>query len=292
MNGIFNVNKPGGMSSHSVVYTLRQASGIARVGHAGTLDPMATGVLLVCVGQAVRVTEYLTDHAKRYRARVRLGVETDTYDATGTVIAERPVTATRQDIARALGSFVGTLAQLPPAYSAIKREGVRLYKLARRGVETERTPRVVEVYSIDVRAIALPEVEFDVHCGKGTYIRSLAHDLGEKLGCGAHLVALTRLASGEFTLEDALSLDALCEAFARGEAARYLIPLDAALREFASTRVEPGIARQIRQGGSLTVAREFATPLLRVYSTSGEFIALMERGGAPGVWKPKKVFAS
>jgi tRNA pseudouridine55 synthase len=292
MHGIFNINKPAGMTSHDVVSTIRRFSRLSRVGHAGTLDPMATGVLLICVGQAVRVTEYLIDHDKKYRARARLGVETDTYDAVGTVVAQREVAVTREQVESALQSFIGKSAQLPPAYSAIKKDGVPLYKLARRGIEIKMEPRQVEIYSMDVREIMLPDVEFNVHCSKGTYVRSLAHDLGEKLGCGAHLTALMRTASGQFSLDDSITPDQLRDAFAGGYAEQYLIPLDEALLQFQAVIVDPTTAKQIQQGIALTCGRAFATPLLRVYSSRGDFIGLLERGDAPDVWKPKKVFSN
>lgn len=292
LSGIFNVNKPAGMTSHQVVHTIRKISGSARVGHAGTLDPMATGVLLICVGQAVRVTEYLIDHDKKYRARVRLGIETDTYDAAGTIVAQRAVTATREQVENALAGSVGKIEQMPPAYSAIKKEGVRMYVLARRGVEVKRTPRPITIYSLDVRAVALPDIEFDVHCSKGTYIRSLAHDLGAQLGCGACLTALTRTASGQFSLEDAITLDQLRDAFEKKCAEHFLNPLDEALLQFQAVIVNQEIARRVLQGNVLSCEREYATPLLRVYAPSGECIALLERGRQAGEWKPHKVFAS
>jgi tRNA pseudouridine55 synthase len=292
LDGIFNVTKPLGKTSHHVVHTIRKMSGLARVGHAGTLDPMATGVLLICVGQAVRVTEYLIDHDKKYRARVRLGIETDTYDAEGAIVAQRAMTATRDQIESALASFVGKIAQMPPAYAAIKKAGVHSYELARRGIAVERTPRPVEIFSIDIRAIALPDVEFDVHCSKGTYIRSLAHDLGEALGCGACLTALTRTASGQFTLDKAITLDQLREAFEQKYAEHFLNPLDEALLHLQAVVVNAEMARRVILGNSLNCEREYATPLLRVYAPSGECIALLERGKRAGEWKPRKVFVS
>lgn len=290
VDGILNVNKPAGMTSHDVVRVVRKFSHLKRVGHAGTLDPMATGVLLVCLGQATRVVEYLSDHDKKYRARVMLGVETDTYDATGAVVAQREVTATREQIEAALRGFIGRISQMPPAYSAIKQNGVPLYKLARQGKQVETAARAVEIFSIDLRAVELPAVEFDVHCGKGTYIRSLAHDLGEKLGCGAHLTALTRTASGDFTLEDSHTLDDLRGAFEGGYAERYVVPIDEALLQFEAVVVEPAIAKRIQQGNAITCGREYSTSLLRAYSTGGELVALLERGNAADEWKPKKVF--
>lgn len=290
VHGILNVNKPAGISSHRVVHTIRQAGNLARVGHAGTLDPMATGVLLICIGQAVRISEYLIDHDKKYRARVRLGIETDTYDATGNIVAQRQVLVTPAQIQSVLQTFVGKLAQMPPAYSAIKKDGVPHYKLARRGIEVETQPRDVEIYSVTVREIALPDIEFDVHCSKGTYIRSLAHDLGKQLGCGAHLSALTRIAVGNFAIDDAVSLDQVCQAIADSSIERYLIPMDEALLQFEAIVVDPQTAKRIQNGIPLNCEHPFASPLLRVYSTNGEFVALMEPGKEIGIWKPKKVF--
>ncbi len=292
VDGILNVNKPAGMTSHDVVSVVRKFSRLQRVGHAGTLDPMATGVLLVCLGQATRVVEYLSDHDKKYRARVHLGIETDTYDATGAVVAERAVSVTREQIDVALRGFIGKLSQMPPAYSAIKQNGVPLYKLARQGKEVETAARAVEIFSIDLRAVELPAVEFDAHCSKGTYIRSLAHDLGEKLGCGAHLVALTRTASGQFTLGEAHTLDELRAAFEGGYAERFLLPIDEALLQFEAVVLDAATAKRIQRGNALTCAREFSSSLLRAYSADGELIALLERGSAPAEWKPKKVFVS
>lgn len=291
MNGIFNVDKPVGISSHSAVAAVRKASNISRVGHAGTLDPMATGVLLVCIGQGVRVTEYLIDHDKKYRARVRLGIETDTYDATGKIVAQNNVRVTPEQVADALNSFVGKIEQLPPAFSAIKKNGVAQYKLARRGEPVEISARQVEIFSIELRPSALPEIEFDAHCSKGTYIRSLAHDLGEKLGCGAHLTALRRTAVAQFAIDDAVSLDQLREAFADGYAEKYLSPLDEALLQFQAIVVDDTTKKQLEQGIALTCGADYSTPLLRAYSTSGDCIALLERGNSPTIWKPRKVFS-
>jgi tRNA pseudouridine55 synthase len=291
MNGIFNVDKPAGLSSHTVVNAVRRASKVARVGHAGTLDPMATGVLLVCIGQGVRVTEYLIDHDKKYRARVRLGIETDTYDATGKVVAQKNVDATPAQVADALQSLAGKIEQMPPAFSAIKKDGVPQYKLARRGVAVEMTARQVEIFSIELRQTNLPEVEFDVHCSKGTYIRSLAHDLGAKLGCGAHLTALRRTAVAQFPIEDAVTLDELSDAFANGYAERFLSPLDEALLQFQALVVNDMTIKQIQQGIALTCGADYSTPLLRAYSAAGECVALLERGNAPDTWKPRKVFS-
>ncbi len=290
LNGILNVNKPGGMTSHDVVAAIRRAAHTQRVGHAGTLDPMATGVLLICLGTGTRVAEFLTDHDKRYRARIRLGIETDSYDADGAIVAQTSVHTSRDHVAAALQTFVGKISQLPPAYSAIKKDGVPLYKLARAGVAIETEPRSIEIYSIALQSAELPDVEIDVHCSKGTYIRSLAHDLGAALGCGAHLTALTRTASGTFALADAIPLDQLRRAFAEGYAEQFLIPIDEAVLQYEAIILDAASVKAIQQGKPFICGREFTTPRLRVYSTSGDFIALLERGHTSDEWKPKKVF--
>jgi tRNA pseudouridine55 synthase len=289
MDGLLVVNKPSGKSSHDLVYAVRRITGEKRVGHAGTLDPMATGVLVLCLGQAVRISEYLIGHDKTYRARVRLGIETDTYDATGRVVATREAKVKTADIAAVLSSFVGKISQRPPAHSAVQRKGMRAYKLARRGIVLEIEPREVEVYSIDLRELHDDEVEFDVHCSKGTFIRSLAHDLGEKLGSGAHLSALTRLASGPFTLEQSLTLDELEAVTTRGGLARYLLSMDHALYQFDVLHLDDATVRDVQQGKFIPMPRHLTTSLVRAYDERGRLIALLESVGADAL-KPKKVF--
>ncbi len=288
MNGLLVINKPSGKSSHGVVHAVRKITGEKRVGHAGTLDPMATGVLVVCLGQAVRVSEYLIDHDKKYRARVRLGVETDTYDATGEIVSTCGVNVTAVQVATALHSFVGKISQVPPAHSAVQRGGVRAYKLARRGFAVELEPRAIEIYALEVRQLENDEVEFDVYCSKGTYLRSLAHDLGTKLGIGAHLSALTRLASGPFTLEQSLTLEEIERAVAEGTLARQLLPLDLALTQFPAVHLDPVAALAIRQGRFIPARGDLTATLLRAYDEQGNLIALLER--ANSLLKPKKVF--
>jgi tRNA pseudouridine55 synthase len=289
VDGLLVINKPSGKSSHDIVYSVRRIFGEKKVGHAGTLDPMATGVLIVCLGQAVRVSEYLIDHDKTYRARVRLGIETDTYDATGRILATREVNVAPAVIATVLKSFVGKISQRPPAHSAVQRGGVRAYKLARRGIAVEMEPREVEVYSIDFLEAQGDEVKFDVHCGKGTFIRSLAHDLGERLGTGAHLSELTRLASGPFTLEQSWTLDDLEAAASRADLARYLLPIDRALSQFDVLHLDNATARGVQQGKFIPTPNNLATPLVRAYNDRGDLVALLENTGT-GTLKPKKVF--
>ena len=205
MNGVVIVDKPGGMTSHDVVLFLRRNFGIKKVGHAGTLDPMATGVLVMLLGNATKLSGSLITDEKVYDGRLMLGVRTDTHDSEGKVTRTKDTAdIDKAAVEKAVSSFRGTFDQLPPMVSAVKHKGKKLYELARKGIEVERKPRKVTVYEIELRDISLPEVGFSVRCSKGTYIRKLADDIGEKLGCGAHLTSLRRTRSGRFAIEDAV----------------------------------------------------------------------------------------
>jgi tRNA pseudouridine55 synthase len=289
MDGILVVNKPPGWTSHDVVARVRQLTHQKRVGHAGTLDPMATGVLLVCLGRATRVAEYLMASDKMYRAVVRLGVETDTCDAEGRVVATQPVSVDESMLRGALEKFVGEIDQVPPMYSALKREGKPLYKLARQGVEVERKPRRVTIHDIALREFQSPDVALDVRCSPGTYIRSLAHDIGAALGCGAHLAALTRLASGKFTLEDAVTLQDLTGQDPSG----LLRPLDAALQDLPAVTLDVDQARRIVTGQVIPVSgvEALAGSLYRAYNSNGTLLAIIACDSEYQVWQPKKVLA-
>ncbi len=291
MDGILNINKPRGLTSHDVVDRVRRLARQRRVGHAGTLDPLATGVLLVCLGSATRLAEFLMDSPKHYRAHVRLGITTDTYDAEGAIVSQRPVEVGREEIERALERFRGPILQVPPMFSALKRDGRPLYRLARRGEAVERTPRPVEIYRLDVVDWSPPDLVLEVLCSPGTYIRSLAHDLGEALGCGAYLAGLTRLASGDFRLEDAVDLDALT----RERLPDLLLPPDAALRQFPAFHLTAAEARSVGHGQSIPDrwgqgGRESPRPpLARAYGPDGAFLAVLEYLPGQGVWHPRKV---
>ncbi len=251
MDGIFNLNKPAGMTSHDVVAHVRRLTRQRRVGHAGTLDPAASGVLPVCLGQATRVAEYLSESGKCYRATVILGAVTDTYDAEGEVIRSAPVRVSREEIVAALPAFRGRQMQLPPLYSAIKLAGQPLYKLARAGAEVQLQPRPVEIYRLELVDWQPPAVVLEVECSKGTYVRSLAYDLGERLGCGAHLGGLVRLRSGPFTLEESLTLEELAQALVDGSWVHYLYAPDEALLDRQAVIVGPATEKRILQGQML-----------------------------------------
>lgn len=208
MNGIINIYKPSGMTSHTVVAKIRRFTGVKRVGHSGTLDPMARGVLPVLVGNAASVQELITGHDKVYRAGVLFGVTTDTADITGTVIEKKAVQFTADDLEKVIKSFIGKQLQVPPMYSAIKMDGVKLYDLARQGIEVERKAREITVYSINIsRAFDGIRCELDIACSKGTYIRTLGEDIGKALGCGACLDSLERLSCGKYTADQAVKLE-------------------------------------------------------------------------------------
>ena len=299
ISGILNIDKPAGMTSHDVVDRVRQMTGQRRVGHAGTLDPLATGVLVVCLGQATRVAEYLMASDKVYQAQIRLGVSTDTHDAEGEVTATAEVNVGEEEVLRALASFTGSIQQVPPMYSALKREGTPLHRLARQGITVEREPRSVEIHNIELLDWTPPLLTIRVACSPGTYIRALARDLGQKLGCGAHLQSLTRLASGHFTLEKAVSLDELAETFDRGDWQELVHPLDEALLDFDPMVVDAQTEQRIRHGQQVQVP-PLAPPkrggiergVCRAYSQTGELIGILRYDSQTGLWQPKKVFAA
>lgn len=259
MHGFINVLKPSGMTSHDVVSFIRRIAGLKRVGHTGTLDPGAVGVLPVALGQATRLVEYVTDQHKEYRAEVTLGVSTDSGDAFGKVVHYAPaVNVTRAEVESVLAKFTGVLQQIPPMTSAIKVEGKKLYELARQGRDVPRPVRTVEIYSIrpvrwDLNAIK-PRFLMDIVCGKGTYIRSLCQDIGHALGCGAYMSFLVRTATGDFVLEDALTLEELTRHAESGALEQTMVSMEQATQGMVSVHIDDGQARQIGYGQSITAA--------------------------------------
>jgi|Deesub1362B_J571_1020462.scaffolds.fasta_scaffold01714_6 tRNA pseudouridine55 synthase len=292
ISGILNVNKPRGLTSHDVVERVRLLSGERRVGHAGTLDPIATGVLLICLGKATRVTEYLMSSEKVYLAEIRLGITTETNDAEGRVKRIAPeVMVSLEEVEEALSDFIGKIEQVPPMYSAIKRKGTPLYKLARRGITVERKPRLVEIYDIKVMEWSPPLLTIEVTCSPGTYIRALARDLGERLGCGGHLAGLVRTRSGRFSLEDSLSLASLEEASALGRFSELLHPLDEALLDFPAVKLDLEAEWRVIHGQSVKINNiPGKSDFCRAYSNNGDFIAILSYERETGLWRPKKVF--
>ncbi|MCL2674966.1 MAG: tRNA pseudouridine(55) synthase TruB [Defluviitaleaceae bacterium] len=250
MDGIINIYKEKGYTSHDVVAVVRRTLKQKKVGHTGTLDPLAEGVLPICVGKATRLADYIMNGVKGYRANITFGVTTDTQDAGGVVLERRPVSATRAEVEECVRSFAGSYDQIPPMYSAIKVGGQRLYKLAREGEIVERKPRRVEIFEISVRKfISDTEAVIDVVCGKGTYIRALCADIGEKLGCGAYMSDLLRTRSGEFGIDDAIMLGRLHELAQEGRLEQCIIPPAHVLRQYKSVKVK-GIAEKLLINGN------------------------------------------
>jgi len=294
MDGILNVNKPPGCTSFSVVGLVRRLSGERRVGHAGTLDPAASGVLPVCLGRATRVTEFLMDKPKTYRAQIELGVATDTGDAEGQVLRRSdPSCVTREMVLGVLEAFKGEIQQVPPMFSALKHGGRPLYELARAGVTIERPARLVRVYRIDLLDWAPPLLTIEVVCGRGTYIRSLAMDLGEKLGCGAHLRSLVRTCVGPFDISDSVSLPDLEFSFRAGYWLRYLESLDTVLLDRVAIIAGTASEEYIRHGRPLsaeTVPAANTDERCRAYTLDGCFLGVLRFNAETCQWQPEKVF--
>lgn len=288
--GILNINKDRGNTSHDVVAFVRRITGQRKVGHAGTLDPMATGVLLICLGQATRVAEYLMASDKVYHARIRLGITTDTYDVEGQITGRAEIDdVTRAQVERELELLTGTSEQVPPMYSAIKRDGTPLYRLARRGETVTRKPRTIEIKSLDILEWSPPELQLAIHCSKGTYVRSLAHDLGERLGCGAHLAGLVRVASGQFHIEEAATVEELERAVAQGQLDELLLPLDVALQTFPAVTVDQATKKSIIFGQRVQLGEKPDNQMYRAYAEDGQLVALLKHTEG-GLWQPHKVF--
>ncbi len=238
-SGIINVYKEAGFTSFDVVAKLRGILQIKKIGHTGTLDPDATGVLPVCVGKATKLCDMLTEKDKVYECVMLLGVETDTYDMSGRILDRKSVTCTEEDVTAALEKFVGDIMQVPPMYSALKVGGKKLYELAREGKEVERKPRPVTIFSIDVLSMNLPEVTVRIHCSKGTYIRSICHDLGQALGCGCAMKSLVRTRVSMFDIADARTLDEIERIVKNGKLDGIMMPLDQAFEGYGTVFVVP-----------------------------------------------------
>jgi len=291
LDGILLIDKAAGWTSHDVVAKTRGITGQRRIGHTGTLDPMATGLLVACLGKATRLVEYMILHEKRYEGEITLGVTTDTDDAEGTVLNRRPVPPITPDGLKALERvFSGTLQQRPPAYSAVKVEGQRAYAAARRGNALELVPREVTVHRLELERLAPDLLRIDVHCGSGTYVRSLARDIGEALGCGGHLSKLRRTHAGGFTVADAITLDDLSRLAAAGEMAEVIRQPDDGIIEFDAAIVSETTAASIAAGVTTTPGPAVRpAEVARIYEASGRFIAVGQVS-SEGQIRPLKVF--
>jgi tRNA pseudouridine55 synthase len=298
LDGILNINKPPGKTSFSMVSMVKRLSGERRVGHAGTLDPAATGVLPICLGRGTRVIEFLVDTTKTYIARIELGTATDTYDSSGQITQQGDPSGINQpQLESALDSFRGSIQQTPPMYSAVKHHGQPLYELARAGIQVERKSRPAEIHRLELISWQPPIVTVEVECGKGTYIRSLAHDLGQSLGCGAHLKSLVRTRCGLFDIKDAISITQLEEAFRYGYWQHFVYPIDIVLRNQCAVVVNDASEDIIRKGGSLVLEHSADSGEnghagqnhCRVYTLDGRFLGVLYRVPEKSLWQPKKV---
>lgn len=282
MTGIICLDKQEHMTSFSAVARARRITGEKKAGHAGTLDPMATGILPVLFGGATRFMEFLPVHDKGYRARIQLGMTTDTLDTTGTVLTRSGVRVSKAQVEQALAAFRGDILQVPPMYSALSKNGVRLYELARRGEEVERQARPVTIYRLELTEFdgQTQECTLNVLCSKGTYIRSLADDLGRLLGCGAVMSGLRRTYAAGFSLKDCVTLDTLSELAQQGKLSQCMIPLERVLAAYPSLSVTQAQAVRFANGGALDADRlrfaEKRDGLFRVYSPDERFLGLGE----------------
>lgn len=304
MDGIFNINKATGVTSHDVVASMRKLLKQKRVGHAGTLDPAASGVLPVCVGQGTRVAEYLSASGKAYQAEIVFGIVTDTYDSEGAVVRTANVTdLTLAQVEQGLQRFIGPQMQTPPRYSAIKLQGRPAYKLARAGEQISLEPRPISIYQLEILDWLAPRLTLAVECSSGTYIRSLAYDLGEHLGCGAYLSALVRTRSGPFTLAESVTLEQVADAVPAGtevaaRMARLLHPPDIALQQYPALRLDDATVERVLHGSTFRyedledTQRRQASSLARVYDAAGRFLAIAEWDEEREQWQPKKVLVA
>ncbi|MEL1133999.1 tRNA pseudouridine(55) synthase TruB [Desulfitobacterium sp. THU1] len=294
MDGVANVLKPVGMTSSDVVVRLRRILSTRRIGHTGTLDPDVMGVLPICVGKATRLAEYLTNQGKSYRCEITFGITTDTQDASGEILSIKPAQVSEMDFRSIIPAFSGSIQQIPPMFSAVKHQGKRLYELARQGVEVERKSREICISRIDLKEWTteeFPKAVFEVDCSKGTYIRTLCHDIGIALGCGAHMSGLVRLRSGPFQIEDSISLEAIQECMER-EDYSFLIPLPKVL-ELPRVSLPPQRAAAFRNG--LSTAKNQVEE--KTQGVEGMEVQVFSEGNflGIGIWReqqlcPHKVF--
>jgi tRNA pseudouridine55 synthase len=298
MDGILNINKATGMTSHDVVAKIRKILKQKRVGHAGTLDPAASGVLPICIGQGTRVAEYLSESGKAYQADILYGIVTDTYDSEGSIIRTASAAdLTLTKIEETLPHFLGAQMQQPPRYSAIKIQGQPAYKRARAGEELSLAARPITITSLEILAWEPPRLTLAIECSKGTYIRSLAYDLGERIGCGAHLSALIRTRSGPFILLESITLEQLTAAASTGTVAERLYPPDTALQAYPAIQLDADTAARVLHGNPFlyephppTTSSLSPLSLARVYDPNDNFLAIAEWQPDQNLWHPKKVF--
>ena len=287
--GLMIVDKPVGPTSHKIVSLVRRGTGVRKVGHAGTLDPRASGVLVLCIGPATRLSEFLSTSSKRYEAVISFGASTQTYDTEGPVVRRSESVPSLEDLQAVLPEFRGEIEQVPPPYSAIKVKGEKAYKLARSGKEVNLDPRTVTIHHLEVLKYQPPDLVLDIECTAGTYIRSLAHDLGERISTGAHLANLRRTKAGPFSLEDAVPLPKLEVGFLTGKWERYLRPAADALPDLPTVEVEGKNLDLIRNGHRIP-ANIGSDGMARAIGPDGDLVAILEAVEGGQEWHPRKVF--
>ncbi len=295
VDGIVLLDKPSGRTSNDALQEVKRVFRARKAGHTGSLDPLANGLLPICLGEATKVSSFLLDADKRYSLRARFGERTTTADAEGEVVATRSTAGIdEQSVRELLPAFCGHQHQIPPMYSAIKRHGKPLYKLARKGIEVEREPRAIDVFEFVLTGRDGDEYSFDLHCSKGTYVRTLVEDIGERLGCGAHVCALRRTGVGVFQAPEhaGVTLDALHAAAREGPAAldAYRLPLDTALASWPGVTLSPDMVFYVRQGQAVQVPNAPASGYLRLYARDGTFVG-MGRVQDDGKVAPKRLLA-
>ena len=305
MNGILNIFKPKGISSYQVVREVRSILNVPKAGHTGTLDPSASGVLLICIGQATKIAEFLLGMRKHYQGDMILGVSTDSQDSEGKIIQKRKVEADIDEkrVKEIFKKYEGTISQTPPMFSAAHYKGKRLYHLARKGIEVKRNPKKVKIYQLNLinfNQKVNPIVEFEVICSKGTYVRTLCNDIGDELGCGAHLSNLVRKKVGNFSIEDSLNLEELKKEKALGE--RYLISIDSALEELNKITVKSEATKTVLNGGFISSEQIVEIPeglksgknkFVKMFDVKGNLLSIgtsIKENGENIFFKPVKVF--
>lgn len=298
MNGIINIYKEKGFTSHDVVAKLRGILKQRKIGHTGTLDPDAEGVLPVCLGKATKLCDFLTDKEKEYRAVLLLGLETDTQDISGEVLEEKCVDVSEKEVREAVMSFVGEYSQIPPMYSALKVNGKKLYELAREGKTVERAAREVTIHNIIIEDMNLPRITIRVKCSKGTYIRTLCHDIGKKLGCNGCMESLLRTQSGVFKLEGSLRLGEVESLRDEGELEKYIYPIDGVFSEYPKVQVKKDAEKMLYNGNAMyenQLIYNCEQSVLRVndiciYDSEANFIGVYRYSEKDRQYKPVKVF--
>ena len=293
MDGLINIYKEKGFTSHDVVAKMRGILHMKKIGHTGTLDPDATGVLPVCIGKGTRLCSLLENHDKTYQAVLLLGLETDTQDISGQVLQQKPVSVTEEQVMQAAAAFRGKIMQVPPMYSALKVNGKKLYEYAREGKTVERTPRPVEIYELSIDRIELPRVTMTVSCSKGTYIRTLCHDMGQALGCGGCMESLVRTRVGNFYLEEAITLQELEQKRDRDELDSCIVTVEDIFRDLPSVRTGEPFDVLVHNGNRIRshmLDRIPSGKQVRMYDSSGTFIGLYEADPVRKDYKPLKMF--